>query len=245
MVHQTEWRGPDAPPPPERSEAKVETHALVSQALGSERRIHVSLPDQPSEAILFVTDGQAPADLVRPLEKRGLIPPTAVIGVSNAQEGSIERNTEYCYGYGDPRRHAAHRKFFAGEVPEWLAETHGVRAARERTIVFGASSGGTFAAEIPILEPDKFGGVIALSAGMSPELEPHWGEYPAPSYGLGAGTLEVFQKTTQSLEARLRRAGVPTLFHEWVGGHDNERWGEALQILLPPLLEQTQSPQHT
>ena len=230
------WRGPEAPSAV-AVEAPLEAHTFRSRALGSERVITVQLPERKPEAVVFAADGWLRAGPLRVLEGQGLVRPTAVIGTeSAAREGSIARAWEYSYGR-NPARFDAHREFFVREVPAWVEERYAIGADRLTTVVFGCSTGGRFAADMGVLEPERYGACISLSSFGEMAVEPKWVNSPPPRYALGAGTLEDAERKTEALAIRLRGLGVPAHYEEWVGGHDPDAWDETFPRLLQWALE--------
>lgn len=237
VVADLPWRGPNAPPVPERAEVDEATHEVPSAAMGTTRAVKVSLPDRQPELVIYGTDGITAAPLIRALERKGLVPPTALLGVHAAMASGgdyLARLDEYCYGR-DAAVFEPHYKFFTAELPAWFEAQYGVTATRERTMVLGASAGGRFAMDLPVLNPDQFGTAIALSTRGFGGVAPAWEGVP-PKYGLGSGTLEDPNGTTRRLGEELAAAGARVHFHEWIGGHDGHAWFEAIAALLPQML---------
>lgn len=231
------WRGPDAPPVPERARAYEQTREVPSDAMGVARSVQVSMPDRKPEVVIFGTDGITAAPIIRGLERAGLVPPVAIFGVHTAMSSGgdyLARLDEYYYGR-DPAVFEPHHRFFTSELPAWIEGEYGLTAPRERTLVLGGSAGGRFALELPVLNPERYGMAISLSSHM--ELEPTWSGV-APTYGLGIGTLEDPTGNMRKLGDRLKAAGAQVHFHDWVGGHDGHAWHEAIAALLPEMLAQ-------
>ena len=235
LVYDLPWRGPDAPPPPKRVEADQHPIEVPSDALGTTRNVVVSMPNKTPEAVILGTDGMTAASVVRGLERQGLVPPVAIFGVGQAMSAGgdmLARLDEYYYGR-EPAVFDPHFKFFTSELPAWIKSNYDVDLPRERALVFGASAGGRFAAELLVLNPERFGLAISLSSAMT--LEPEW-PGDAPVYGLGSGTLEDPNGNMRKLGDKLQAAGARVHVHEWVGGHDGHAWGEAVAALLPEML---------
>lgn len=231
------WRGPELPPPPDRDEAQEHLDDVASTALGQSRRVRVAMPEGKPEAILFGTDGVTFAPIVRALERKGLVPPIALIGAGSAElssGGSLARLDEYSFGRNEAK-FEAHRSFFTRELAEWGEERYGVRVPRSRKIVSGQSAGGHFALDIPLLDPESFGASIALSPAGLVSVDPPKDWIPC-LYGLGSGTLEDPGRTIGKTGELLRSFGAGVLAADWVGGHDPEAWEEATAALLPQLL---------
>lgn len=160
------WRGPEAPPPPDRAEADEKNYEVPSAALRTTRTVRVSLPDKAPELVIFGTDGTAAAPIVRALERKGLIPPVATFGVGAAMASGgdfLARLDEYYYGR-DPAVFEPHYEFFTSELPKWIKAEFDIALPRQRTLVHGWSAGGRFAAELPVLNPEQFGMAISLSS---------------------------------------------------------------------------------
>lgn len=229
------WRGPKAPPIPERVDVHEQTHEVPSAAMSTSRPVRVSMPEKAPELVIFGTDGITAAPVIRALERCGLLPPTAIFGVHPAMSSGgdyLARLDEYYYGR-DPEVFEPHYRFFTSELPAWIEANFAVAAPREGTLVLGGSAGGRFALELPVLNPEQFGMAISLSSHM--ELDPAWSD-AAPVYGLGSGTLEDPDGHMRKIGDKLTAAGARVHFHDWVGGHDGHAWHEAIAALLPAML---------
>ncbi|SEG76954.1 Enterochelin esterase [Thermomonospora echinospora] len=229
------WRGPKAPPPVRRAPvtlAQVRTVPLRSAALGGPRTLRVYHPPIPPGAprrVLFGTDGEAWEQVVEPLIRDGALPAIIAIGVEN---GGPARLREYVAGI-DRVRFAAHRRFFAREVVGWAERELGISPDPAHRAVAGVSNGADFAAAIGVLEPGRFGGVIALSCGrIDPRRVPP-GRGGARQW-LAAGTLEPgFRKVTGRWADALERAGVEHVHRVRVAAHDPAMWGQEVAAALP------------
>jgi enterochelin esterase-like enzyme len=246
VVREQVWRGPEAPPAPQRAESlegQINRHAMDSAALGESRDLTVYLPPDydPIQVypVVYAADGQSVdgfATVLDPQIVDGSVPAVIVVGVHSAEyEGSTEiydpaqdlRAREYLLG-SNPERFEAHEHFFVFEVSEWAEQTLSVSNNREERAVFGFSNGGAFAVTMGIRHPEQFGVVLAFSLGMGQEGlgTPEWTADTAPRHYLVAGTLEPFEFSTERWVARLNRMGVEHVYREWVCGHDVVMWEE-------------------
>jgi enterochelin esterase-like enzyme len=240
------WRGPEAPPAPERAEAlegRVDRYTIDSVALGGSRDLTVYLPPDydPIEdyPVVYSADGQSVDDFATVLDPQivdGSVPAVIVVGVHSAEyEGTTEvydpaqdlRAQEYLLG-NNPERFEAHERFFVYEVSDWAEQTLSASSRREECAVFGFSNGGAFAVTMGIRHPEQHGVVLAFSLGAGPEGlgTPEWTADTAPRQYLVAGTLEPFGFTTERWVARLNRMGVEHVYRERVCGHDVVMWVE-------------------
>lgn len=233
------WRGPLAPPPPERSEplrGELRSVDFDSDVLGECRKLHVYLPpryDRHGRApVLYATDRRTSADLIEPLIATGRIPPVISIGVPFGPDIDGDRRAqEYLPGL-HPDRFEAHRSFFIEELASWAEDELGVSDERSGRAVFGVSNGAAFAAAMGVRHPEHFGTVIAFSLGITPAA-PSWEPDEAPRHYLCAGTLEEgFFRGTQSWAERAAGAGADVAHRTWVSGHDMVMWEGELPAAL-------------
>jgi enterochelin esterase-like enzyme len=241
------WRGAGAPrgdPAAGPLAGEIREQVLDSAALRGQRPVSVYVPP----AIAAVTgplpgcvlaDGRSAASFARVLEPAilaGAVPPVVFVGVHSARDpaGRMDlRGQEYLPGR-KPRRFAAHLSFVTGEVIPWAVAEFGVSAGP--WVAAGYSNGAAWAIAAAQRRPDVFGGVAGFSAGVVPL------RVAAASRGvrhyLAAGTLEPgFRRSTGSWAAQLRRAGVPCVHREWVGGHDHFWWEHSFPEALAWLLD--------
>jgi enterochelin esterase-like enzyme len=233
------WRGPAAPPPPERASplrGELRTVDFDSQALGERRALQVYLPpghDPGDRApVLYATDSRTSADLIEPLIAAGRIPPVISIGVPFGPDLDGDRRAqEYLPGFHS-ERFEAHRRFFVDEVSAWAEAELGAASDRRSRAVFGVSNGAAFAAAMGVRHPEHFGTVIAFSMGMTPAT-PAWSPGQAPRHYLCAGTLEEgFFRGIQQWAERAVASGSDVVHRTWVSGHDMVMWEGELPAAL-------------
>lgn len=242
-----QWRGPEAPPRPERAETlrgELQEHVLDSKALGERRSVTVYLPPGHDPArrtqVVYAADGQSVARMATILDPQiaqGNVPPVVVIGVHaslNPDQGTLLdpsgpdlRGQEYLWGL-DEERFERHERFFVFEVAEWAERAFGVASDREHRAVFGYSNGGAFAVIMGIRHPERFGHVLAFSLARGPAGRPpsDWPAGEGPRHYLFAGTLEPFREITSQWADQLSALGVEHVYRERVCGHDMTVWEE-------------------
>ena len=240
------WRGPEAPPAPERAESlqgQISSYVVDSMALGETRDLTVYLPPghDPTRQypVVYAADGDSVshfATILDPQVVDGSVPAVIVVGVHSAKyQGTTVfydrardlRAQEYLMGE-NPERFQAHERFFVYEVSDWAEQTLGASSNREERAVFGFSNGGGFAVSMGVRHPEHYGAVLAFSLAMGSEGwgTPEWRADTAPRHYLVAGTLEYFQKTTARWAAKLTQIGVEHVHRERVCGHDFVLWEE-------------------
>jgi enterochelin esterase-like enzyme len=234
-----QWRGPNAPAVPTRAEplaGELRDVMLDSHALGERRALTVYLPPGRWEGlpVLYLADGGSAPRFAAVLEAgvaAGATPAAVLVGVHSAVgEPDVDlRGREYVPGM-DPRRFAAHERFFVDEVAAWVERELGGSADRERRAVAGYSNGAVLASALGCRHPDRFGAVVAFSLGVEPPLPS--GARPARHY-LVAGTLEApFHRATRAWAAKLRELGVEVEERERVCGHDQLMWEEEMPAAI-------------
>ena len=197
--HQT-WRGPKAPPEPERAEeldGTLTTMAIQSRALEELRTVTIYRPPKSGERplpVVYLADGQMVNDFAHVLEpaiRSGRLPPLLLVGAHSATyDGDFRqdydpakdrRSLDYLAGYADDlpesvdpaaaKRFSRHREFFLQELRELAEKRFGASRKRQDRVIFGVSNGAAFAVVTSIEKPRQFGGAIVLSAGWSPTLK--------------------------------------------------------------------------
>lgn len=233
------WRGPSAPPPPDRAsplQGQLRTVEFDSEVLGERRALQIYLPpgyDPRHRApVLYATDSRTSADLIEPLIVGGRIPPLVSVGVPFGPDLDGDRRAqEYLPGL-HPDRFEAHRRFFVEEVARWSEAELGVTSDRRGRIVFGVSNGAAFAAAMGVRHPEHFGTVIAFSLGITPGRL-SWQPDQAPGHYLCAGTLEEgFLRGTLQWAERATASGSDVEVRTWVSGHDMVMWDGELPAAL-------------
>ncbi len=165
-------------------------HALVTETFAYDdgRRVTVSIPPEPAEAIIFAGDGQLIAPWGTTLATAD-VPPTMLVGVHRVTDETL-RLHEYSPAF-DPERFAAHEQFFVEEVAAWVRSRFGVDLPAARTAVLGVSAGGELALAVGLRHPDRYGAIFAASPGggyRPPAVLPP----VVPQTYLVAGTQEPF-----------------------------------------------------
>jgi len=147
-----------------------------------------------------------------------------IVGAHRVADETL-RLHEYSPNF-DPKRFAAHEKFFVEDVAAWVRSHFGVTLSAERTAVFGVSAGGELALAIGLRHPDLFGAIFSGSPGagyLPPDLMPS----PLPRTYLVAGTLEpFFLDNATRWAAALRDAAANVVMRReilWARRHDVAR----------------------
>ena len=217
----------DAPPAP--SYPIVGKHVTESFDYDGGRQVTVYVPPNPPEAIVFAGDGQLISQWGGALEG-ARVPSTMIVGVHRLTDETL-RLHEYSPGF-DPKRFAAHERFFVEEVGAWVRSRFGVALPAARTAVCGVSAGGELALAIGVRHPHRFGAIFCASPGggyrppdaMPPRL---------PRTYLVAGTLEpFFLENAARWAAALRDAGVDVVMTERAAGHDHTMWREEFPLMV-------------
>jgi enterochelin esterase-like enzyme len=240
------WRGPRAPaalPAAGQLLGTIEEHTLDSAALATARRVTVYRPPGPAGRLpgCILADGASAhgfAQVLEPAILAGTVPPVLLVGVHNATDPARpwpdRRSQEYLPGQ-NRRRFGGHLRFVTDEVIPWAASQHG--AAAGPWVSAGFSNGGAWAVAAAQRRPDVFGAVAAFSVGVVPRQLSGAARTAGVRHYLAAGTLETgFRRATREWAERLRRAGLPCLYQEWVGGHDPVSWDQQLPAALGWLL---------
>jgi len=193
------------------------------------RQVTVYVPPDPPQAVVFAGDGQLISPWGGTLETAG-VPSTMVVGVHRLPD-EMPRLHEYSPGF-DPDRFAAHERFFAGDVRQWVRSRFGVALPAERTAVLGVSAGGELALAIGLRHPDIYGAIFCASPGAGyrpPAVMPG----PLPRAYLVAGTSEPFflQNATRWADA-LRAAGADVVMTERAGSHGGAFWREEFPLMV-------------
>jgi enterochelin esterase-like enzyme len=204
---------------------------LVTETFGYDggRKITVYVPPSPPQAIVFAGDGQLIAPWGEPVAAAGG-PATMIVGVHRSADETL-RLHEYSPGF-DPKRFAAHERFFVEDVREWARSRFGVALPKERTAVFGVSAGGELALAIGLRHPDVYGAVFCASPGAGyrpPDVMPS----PLPRLYLVAGTQEPFFRDNATRWAdALRGAGADVVMTEREGSHGDAFWRDELPLMV-------------
>lgn len=255
------WRGPAAPPAPERSaesSVPLRIHDLDSVHLGARRRIIVYVPPGLAEGrrvpVIYLADGMWPSfpQIADAFARHGRSSPVVIVGIANAPRTAPPacpetrcdtRNQELLADIPgatpDQARFDARARFTVEEVLPFVESHYPVLAAREGRAVMGHSSGGAWAVTMAARYPQVFGNVIGLSVGWAPAAHAAADLHHARVL-LAAGRLESdrFRDATAEAAARARGAGAEVRLLNLNAGHDFGQWeiafAEALVWMFPP-----------
>jgi enterochelin esterase-like enzyme len=193
------------------------------------RQVTVYLPPVPPEAIVFAADGQMISRWGRFLESADM-PSTMIVGVHRLAD-EVLRLHEYSLNF-DPKRFAAHERFFVDDVGAWARSRFGVTLPSERTAVFGVSAGGELALALGLRYPELYGAIFSASPGggyRPPDAMPS----RLPRTYLVAGTLEpFFLQNAARWAAALRDASADVVMSERAAGHDDEMWRREFPLMI-------------
>jgi enterochelin esterase-like enzyme len=197
--------------------------ALVTETFDYDggRKVTACVPSAPPEAVVFAGDGELIAPWGDDIAAAGG-PPVMVVGVHRAADETL-RLHEYSPGF-DPDRFAAHERFFAHEVRDWVRSRFGVAPPRERTAVFGVSASGELALALGARRPEVYGAVLCASPG---------GGYRPPdpvppgltrAYLVAGRQEPFFVENARRWAEALSAAGADTVMAERDGGHGGAFW---------------------
>ncbi|MCU1685942.1 MAG: esterase, partial [Amycolatopsis sp.] len=126
--------------------------------------VTVYVPPDPPEAVVFAGDGQLISQWGGHLEAAD-VPPTMIVGVyRTADDDEMVRIQEYSPSL-NPRRFAAHERFFVGDVRRWVRSRFGVALPAERIVVCGVSASGELSLALGLRHPNVYGAVFSASPG--------------------------------------------------------------------------------
>ena len=218
--------GPAEPSQPDSTAGKFVTETFDYD---NGRQVTVYVPPNPPEAIVFAGDGQMISQWGRLLEAAD-VPSTMIVGAHRMADETL-RLHEYSPNF-DPKRFAAHERFFVEEVGAWVRSRFGVTLPAERTAVFGVSAGGELALALGLRHPDLYGAIFSSSPGAGyrpPDVMPR----VLPRTYLVAGTLEpFFLDNAARWAAALRDAAAEVVMRERVAGHDAEMWRKEFPLMV-------------
>jgi len=193
------------------------------------RQVTVYVPPDPPEAIVFASDGQGISNWGRLLEKAD-VPSTMIVGVHGLTDETL-RLHEYSLGI-EPKRFAAHEKFFVEDVRRWTESRFGVALPTERTAVFGVSAGGELALALGLRYPRVYGSIFCASPGggyKPPGVMPS----PLPRTYFVAGTREpFFLENARKWAEALRNADADVVTKERAGSHGDAFWREEFPLMV-------------
>jgi predicted esterase len=219
-----QWFGRD------RSE-RMMSDELVTQAFGYDngRLVTVYSPPVPPEAIVFAGDGQMISQWGRVLEAAN-VPSTMIVGVHRSND-ETQRLQEYSPEF-DPKRFAAHEKFFVEDVSRWVRSRFGVAPPCERAAVFGVSAGGELALVLGLRHPELYGVILSASPGggyRPPDAMPTH----LPRTYLVAGEREpFFLNNAVRWASALQNAAADCVMIQRDAGHDTEIWKQEFPLMI-------------
>lgn len=140
---------------PEPAQTDALSGELVTEAFDYDdgRQVTVYVPPVPPKGIVFAGDAQMISQWARSLEISAA-PPTVIVGVHRSADETL-RLHEYSPKF-EPKRFAAHKRFFAHGVAAWARSRFSLKLSVERTAVFGVSAGGELALALVIRHPEFY-----------------------------------------------------------------------------------------
>ena len=193
------------------------------------RQVTVYVPPLSAEAIVFAGDGQMISQWGRLLEAAD-VPSTMIVGVHRVADEAL-RFLEYSPKF-NPKRFAAHERFFVEDVGAWVRSRFGVTLPCEPAAVFGVSAGGELALALGLRHPEIYGAIFSASPGggyRPPDVRP---SRVRRTY-LVAGTLEpFFLENAARWAAALRHATADVVMSERAAGHDDKMWRQEFPLMI-------------
>jgi len=252
-------RGPLAPPAPPRVTKIAGTMTSIgfpSKALGEKRHVTIYMPpiSPPGKLlpVFYLADGGAYtfAPIAETAVRDGTARPAILVGIENAQgeaTGCIvlpacdRRSLEYLPMTNSDKVNgpfARHLRFVVDELIPYVEAHFPASPQRTDRVIGGYSNGGVWAIEGAARQPDVFGNVLVMSAGMRATVKSAALLDRAKVYG-GGGTMEGdFGPNTMADVAAAHAAGAITCLRLLVSGHSNDAWdimfAEAYGWMLPP-----------
>ena len=198
------------------------------------RNVTVYIPPDSPEAVVFAGDGQLISQWGRDLEAAAG-PPTMIVGAHRLDDETL-RLREYVnktdFDWADPKRFAAHEKFFVEDLRLWTGSRFGVALPAERTGVCGVSASGELSLAMGVGHPALYGVVFCASPGggyLPPAVMPS----PLPRTYLVAGTREpFFRKNATRWAKALLNAGADVVMTEREGSHGDGFWRKEFLLMV-------------
>jgi len=193
------------------------------------REVTVYRPADPPDVVVFSGDGQLISQWGEVVAAAGG-PSTMIVGVHRLADETL-RLHEYSPGF-DPKRFAAHERFFVDDVREWVTSRFGVELRKEHTAVFGVSASAELALAMGLRHPELFGAIFCASPGAGyrpPEVMPP----SLPRTYLVAGRQEpFFYENAARWAGALREAGADVVMTERDGSHGGAFWRTELPLMV-------------
>jgi enterochelin esterase-like enzyme len=157
-------------------------------------------------------------------------PPIMIVGAHRVADETL-RLHEYSPQF-DPKRFAAHERFFVADVRAWVRSRFGVSLPAARTAVCGVSAGGELALAIGLRHADLYGAIFSASPGggyRPPAVLPSL----LPRAYLVAGAQEpFFLENAARWAAALRDAGADVVMMERAAGHAEAMWRAEFPLMV-------------
>jgi enterochelin esterase-like enzyme len=192
------------------------------------------MPPNAPEAVVFAGDGQLISQWGQDLEATAA-PPTMIVGAHRPDDETLRLQEYVCnadFDWADPRRFAAHERFFVEDVRRWARSRFGLALPAERTAVCGVSASGELSLAMGVRHPDLYGVAFCASPGggyLPPAVMP---SPPRRAY-LVAGTREpFFGKNATRWAHALRDAGADVVIIERPGSHGGAFWREEFRLMV-------------
>lgn len=239
-----EWRGPQAPPPPEKTsdlKGRLGVKDVASAPLTETRRVAIYLPPDfaPTRRypVVYLADGEDIADAARIAEaliRTKKIPPLILAGIFSGRAAAYDRRAgEYLIGFETQRRlFSRHENFFLHEVVPLVEGLFAGDDATNDRMLFGKSNGAAWAIDTALRSPRRFTHVAGLSLCWDPPDSPRrWRN--GPKFFLAAGRFETScLNVTDAAVARARAAGADATFATRVSGHGPLLWNDLFAAAL-------------
>ena len=225
------WAESEMPQPVERIATAPVRGQLITETFDYDggRQVTAYVPPEPPEAVIFAGDGQLISPWGHLLETAD-VPATMIVGAHRLADETL-RLHEYSPGF-DPKRFAAHERFFVDDLPRWVQSRFGVALPARRRSVFGVSASGELALAMGLRHPDLYGAIFSASPGggyRPPGVLPT----SIPRTYLFAGNQEPFflENAARWADA-LRHAGADVVMYERPGAHGGAFWQQELPRMV-------------
>jgi len=184
--------------------------------------------------VVYCADGHTIAFMAHFMAKAMMARHAPLVVLVGVHSQGDTRAEDYVLGV-DPRRFAAHERFFTEEVPQLVREELGLVPSRSDCGVLGYSNGAALAIRLGLRHREKYSVAIAFSPAATPEkiTSSEFQGEDVSRYYLAVGTRErLFKKNTRRIWKCLARHGIEHTYIEREAGHNLEFWKEELPIAL-------------
>ena len=158
-----------------------------------------------------------------------------VVGAHRLDDENLRLQEYVCnteFDWADPPRFAAHERFFAEDICQWVVSHFGVMLPAERTAVCGVSASGELSLAMGVRHPNLYGVIFCASPGggyQPPAVMPSG----LPRAYLVAGTREpFFRKNAMRWANALRDGGADVVITERDGSHGEAFWREEFPLMV-------------